>query len=65
MSSIPIHYKSIEEIQNSYINKPESPLSVTNHFLERIQNIDKQVPKIWQHAPHPSNDRNMPKTTRF
>ena len=41
MSSIPIHYKSIEEIQNSYINKTESPLSVTNHFLERIQNIDK------------------------
>ena len=41
MSSIPIHYKSIEEIQNSYINKTESPLSVTNHFLERIQNVDK------------------------
>ncbi|MFL2761584.1 MAG: amidase [Dehalococcoidia bacterium] len=41
MSSIPIHYKSIQEIHNSYLDKIESPLSVTNHFLDRIQKIDK------------------------
>ena len=40
MSEIPIHYKSIREIQDSYLGKTESPLSVTNHFLERIQKLD-------------------------
>lgn len=43
MSEIPIHYQSIREIQDSYLDKTESPLSVTRHFLERIQKLDNEL----------------------
>ena len=30
-----------------------------------IQSIDILVPRIWYHAPHPSNNQNMAETTPF
>ena len=39
--------------------------SFARSSFREIQSIDILVPKIWYHAPHPSNDQNMSKTTSF
>ena len=43
MTTQPIHYQSIKEIQDSYENKSETPVSVTEHFLKRIESLDPDL----------------------
>ena len=43
MPTQPIHYQSIQEIQDSYKNKTETPVSVTEHFLKRIESLDPDL----------------------
>ena len=43
MITHPIHYQSIQEIQDSYKNKTETPVSVTEHFLKRIESLDPDL----------------------
>ena len=43
MNTQPIHYQSIQEIQDSYKNKTETPVSVTEHFLKRIESLDPDL----------------------
>jgi amidase len=43
MSKNPIHYQSIFEIHESYENKSQTPVTVTQHFLERIESLDSEL----------------------